>query len=191
MSFRFSELDLPGMILVETTQWEDPRGLFLESYKRSAFRDGGIPLEFLQDNFATSSKGVLRGIHFQRDPEAQGKLVRVSQGTIWDVGVDLREGSPTFGSWVGVELSEGSGTMLYIPPGFGHGYVVLSDQAHVSYKATAEYHPELDSGLRWDDPTLGIEWPLSDPVLSQKDEGLPFLAETEPPFPASEGGREA
>lgn len=187
MSFQFSELEIPGMVLVETTRWKDPRGMFLESYKRSAFLDAGIPSEFLQDNFATSSQGVLRGIHFQRSPAAQGKLIRVSRGTIWDVGVDLREGSPTFGSWVGVELSGDSGTMLFLPPGFGHGYVVLSDQADVAYKATAEYEPLLDSGIRWDDPTLAVEWPVSTPVLSLKDEALPYLSEVDPPFPNARG----
>jgi dTDP-4-dehydrorhamnose 3,5-epimerase len=172
------------MILVETTLLEDSRGVFLESYKRSTFLEAGISLEFHQDNFATSAKGVLRGIHFQREPQAQGKLVRVCRGAVWDVGVDLREGSPTFGTWVGVELSEGSGTMLYIPPGFGHGYVVLTDEADVAYKASAEYSPELDSGIRWDDPTLAIDWPVNNPILSEKDQKLPFLLGMKPPFPA-------
>ncbi len=118
---------------------------------------------------------------------AQGKLVRVSRGVVWDVGVDLRVGSPTFGAWVGVELAEGEGKMLYLPPGLAHGYLVLSEKADLAYKVTAEYAPELDTGIRWDDPEIGIEWPLPDPLLSQKDLELPFLKEIQSPFSYLEG----
>ena len=187
MSFRFQELEIPGMVLVEATLREDERGFFQESYKRSAFHEGGIRAEFVQDNFSHSVKGVLRGLHFQHPPKAQGKLVRVSRGVVWDVGVDLRVGSPTFGAWVGVELAEGEGKMLYLPPGLAHGYLVLSEIADLAYKVTAEYAPELDTGIRWDDPELGIEWPLPDPLLSQKDLELPFLREIKSPFSFLDG----
>src|SRR5680860_39562 len=173
MGFRFEALEIPGMVLVETTLREDGRGFFQESYKRSAFLEAGIGLDFVQDNFAHSSRGVLRGLHFQRPPKAQGKLVHVSRGAVFDVGVDLRLGSPTYGSWVGVELAENTGRMLYLPPGLAHGYLVLSEVADLAYKVTSEYAPELDTGIRWDDPEIGVAWPSQNPVLSRKDLVLP------------------
>jgi len=182
MSFRFEALEIPGMILVEATLLEDERGFFQESYKWSAFHEAGIGPEFVQDNFARSSRGVLRGLHFQRPPQAQGKLVQVTRGAVWDVGVDLRVGSPAYGSWAGVELAEGTGRMLYLPPGLAHGYMVLSEVADLAYKVTAEYAPELDTGIRWDDPQIGVGWPFQDPTLSQKDLELPFLGEITSPF---------
>jgi dTDP-4-dehydrorhamnose 3,5-epimerase len=185
MSFRFEEAGLPGMVRVESTRWEDERGFFQEVYKRSAFLEGGIPGDFVQDNFSRSSRGVLRGIHFQRPPFAQGKLVWVTRGVVWDVAVDLREDSPTYGSWVGMELAGSSGRMLYLPEGFGHGYLVLSERADLAYKVTSEFRPEAEGGIRWDDPEIGVEWPLPDPLLSVKDMGLPSLSEIEPPFPAT------
>lgn len=182
MSFEFRELEIPGVFLVETTRHGDERGFFQESFKASAFLEAGLMEPFVQDNFARSARGVLRGLHFQRPPQAQGKLVEVTRGAVFDVGVDLRVGSPTYGRWTGIQLSEESGTMLYLPPGMGHGYCVLSDVAHVAYKVTAEFAPELDGGIRWDDPQLGVRWPITAPVLSQKDRSLPLLREVDPPF---------
>lgn len=182
MSFRFEMLEIPGLVLVETTLREDPRGYFQESYKRSAFREAGITPDFVQDNHAHSSRGVLRGLHFQRHPEAQGKLVGVSRGAVWDVAVDLRRGSPTFRRWKGVELTEGTGRMLYVPSGFAHGYLVLSQEADLAYKVTREYAPDLDTGVRWNDPEIGVEWPIENPILSPKDLALPFLSEMGAPF---------
>ncbi len=176
MSFTFEELELPGVILVRSSRHGDDRGYFQETYRRSTFTAGGLEEEFVQDNFARSIRGVLRGLHFQRRPMAQGKLVRVTLGAVLDVAVDLRPESPAFRRWIGVELRE-AGAMLYIPPGFAHGYYVLSPEAHLAYKVTAEYAPELDSGVRWNDPDLGIVWPSDSPVLSEKDRNLPFLAE--------------
>jgi dTDP-4-dehydrorhamnose 3,5-epimerase len=190
MSFRFEKLEIPGMILVETTLRRDDRGFFQESYQRSAFQEAGIREEFCQDNFAHSTKGVLRGLHFQHPPQAQGKLVQLSLGAVWDVGVDLREGSPTFGAWLGVELAEGTGRMLYLPPGFAHGYLVLSEVADLAYKVTSEYAPELDAGIRWDDPQIGVDWPSKNPILSQKDLELPSLEEITSPFLFAEGEEE-
>ena len=182
MSFRFQELDLPGLVLVEETRHGDGRGFFAETYRRSAFEAAGIDRPFVQDNHARSSGGVLRGLHYQLPPKAQGKLVRVVRGEIFDVAVDLRRGSPTRGRWAGVRLTGEGGRMLWVPPGFAHGYAVLSDEADVVYKVTAEYAPELDRGVRWDDPAVGVEWPLPDPSLSEKDLRLPLLADAEAPF---------
>lgn len=176
--FEFLPLAIPGLILVRTKRFEDSRGFFSERYRRTAFAEGGIEVLFVQDNLARSEKGILRGLHYQIAPAPQGKLVGVLQGRIFDVAVDLRPGSPTFGAWEGVELGE-EGALLWIPPGFAHGYQVLSEQTLVSYKTTAEYAPDLDRGVRWDDPVIGIKWPLRDPVVSEKDRGLPLLADAE------------
>lgn len=181
MSFRFVPLEIPGVIRVEPTVHRDDRGFFLESWRRSAFRDGGIDAEFVQDNRARSARGVLRGLHYQLPPAAQGKLVGASRGEVFDVAVDLRRGSPTFGGWVGARLTGESHHMLWVPPGFAHGYCVLSEVAEVAYKVTAEYAPALERGIRWDDPEVGIEWPVAEPVLSGKDRGLPLLADAEVP----------
>ena len=192
MAFSFRELEIPGMILVHTDRWGDARGFFEETYRRAPFAQGGIGVEFVQDNFARSARGVLRGLHFQLPPQPQGKLVRVSRGRVFDVGVDLRKGSPTYGRWVGVTLSEEGGELLYLPPGLAHGYCVLSPEADLAYKVTSEYAPELDSGILWNDPQVGVDWPLADPILSTKDQGLPLLADFESPFSLGpEDGREA
>lgn len=182
MSFQFQELRIRGVFLVQTTRHGDDRGFLIESFKRSAFQEAGISGEFVQDNFARSEGNVLRGLHFQRAPMAQGKLVSVSLGSVFDVGVDIRAGSPTFGQWVGVELSGGTGRMLYFPPGIAHGYCVLSDEAHLSYKVTAEYAPETEAGVRWDDPEVGIKWPCTSPVMSERDRTLPPLSRIGSPF---------
>jgi dTDP-4-dehydrorhamnose 3,5-epimerase len=179
MPFTFTCLGIPALILVESRQFIDERGAFFETFKASEFEAAELPTVFVQDNQSRSVPGVVRGVHFQRAPHAQGKLVSVVSGAVWDVGVDLRAGSSTFAQWVGVELRAGDGRMLWIPEGFGHGFVVLgSDDAVLSYKCTREYSGPHDGGVRWDDPTLAIAWPLDrEPVLSDKDRGLPLLAE--------------
>lgn len=177
MSFTFHPLDIPDVVLVRAVRHHDSRGTFLETHRRSVFLAGGIDAEFVQDNLVSSGPGVLRGLHFQRPPGAQGKLVRVLRGRVFDVSVDLRRGSPHFGRWVAWELSGDRGEALWIPPGFAHGYAVLGDGAEIAYKVTAEYDPALDAGVRWDDPALGIPWPLKQPVLSDRDRALPPLDE--------------
>jgi len=175
MPFRFIKTEIPEVQMIEPRKFPDDRGYFLETYKHSDFVVNGISEEFHQDNHSFSSRGILRGLHFQKEPHAQGKLVRVIEGVVWDVAVDLRPESPTYKKWVGVELDSEKGTMFYIPPGFGHGFVVLSETAHCLYKCTNEYNPQADSGVRWDDPELAIQWPITDVSISEKDEKLPFL----------------
>ncbi len=178
MPFDFKKTSLKGLFLIQPRVYTDTRGFFMESYKKSDFEKAGIAEEFVQDNHSFSSKGVLRGIYFQSEPHAQGKLVRVIKGAVWDVSVDLIPGSSTFGKWYGIELTEKNSTMLYIPPGFGHAFLTLEDNTHFLYKCTAEYNPESDGGVRWNDPDLAIDWPLTEgskPVVSDKDTVLPFL----------------
>lgn len=182
MSFRFEPQAIPEVVLVHVTRRGDQRGYFEETYRRSAFAAAGITADFVQDNFARSSRNVLRGLHYQVPPAAQGKLVSVAAGRIFDVAVDLREGSPTFGRWVGCTLEAEHRTLLWIPEGFAHGYAVLSESADVVYKVTAEYAPRLDRGVRWDDPAIGIEWPVRDPIISDKDRAQPMLAAAEKAF---------
>ncbi len=182
MSFTFEPLDIPDVILVHCTRNADARGFFMESYKASVFEQAGIAGPFVQDNLAGSAGGVLRGLHYQVPPRAQGKLVQVLRGRVFDVAVDLRRNAPTYGRWVGHTLREGSGEILWVPPGFAHGYVVLSDEAHVTYKVTAEYEPTLDRGIRWDDPRVGVDWPVEVPTLSLKDRTLPLLSGADNPF---------
>ncbi len=183
MPFTFTPLQIPDVILISARVFEDARGFFLETYKYSDFAAHGIPETFVQDNHSRSVRGVLRGLHFQNPPQAQGKLVRVVRGEIFDVAVDIRPSSPTFGQWVGEILSETNQRMLYIPPGFAHGFLVLSELADVSYKVTAEYAPELDSGIIWNDPTIQIQWPLQGPpLLSPKDAALPTLLKADNRF---------
>jgi dTDP-4-dehydrorhamnose 3,5-epimerase len=155
----------------------------METFRASAFRDVGIDATFVQDNLVRSVRGALRGMHFQLPPAAQGKLVGVVTGRIFDVAVDVRKGSPTYGRWVGEELEGGTGTFLWIPPGFAHGYQVLGESAYVTYKVTGEYRGDLDRGFRWDDPDVGIAWPSVAPVVSERDQSLPLLRELETPFP--------
>jgi dTDP-4-dehydrorhamnose 3,5-epimerase len=182
MSFAFERLQIPDVVLVRARRLGDARGFFSELYRASAYAAAGIVGPFVQDNLARSGPRVLRGLHFQAPPHAQGKLVHVVRGSVFDVAVDLRRRSSTFGRWVGCELSAESGELLWIPPGFAHGYAVLSDGADLAYKVTEEYRPELDRGVRWDDPALAIAWPLADPVLSARDLALPALADLESPF---------
>lgn len=175
---KVTETKLQGVLVLEPRVFRDERGYFFESWNQVRYRELGIDADFVQDNLSFSGKGVLRGLHFQVPPCAQGKLVSVLQGTVFDVAVDLRTDSSTFGEWVGVELSSENMRQMYIPEGFAHGFVVLSDTALFSYKCTDFYAPEYERTLRWDDPELGIEWPISEPLLSPKDADAPVLAET-------------
>jgi dTDP-4-dehydrorhamnose 3,5-epimerase len=182
MPFTFTSLRIPDVILVQPRVFPDARGFFLETYKYSDFAANGISETFVQDNHSRSAKGVLRGLHYQNPPAAQGKLVRAARGAIFDVAVDIRPGSATFGQWVGEILSDENHRMLYLPPGFAHGFLTLSDWADVSYKATAAYAPELDSGVIWNDPGIAIQWPIETPILSPKDAALPRLDEADNRF---------
>lgn len=182
MSFEFVPLRIPDVVLIRPTRRGDARGFFAETYRASAFAEAGISDPFVQDNVARSGPGVLRGLHYQAPPKAQGKLVQVLRGAVYDVAVDLRQGSDTYGQWVAQELSGENGYLLWIPPGFAHGYAVLGEGADLAYKVTAEYVPELDEGIVWNDPALGIEWPLDAPVLSARDQTLPRLQDLENPF---------
>lgn len=178
MALDFTPLAIPDVLLIQKTHHVDERGYFTETYRRSAFATIGC--DFVQDNFVRSNHRVLRGLHFQLPPKAQGKLIRVVRGEIFDVAVDLRTGSDTFKKWVGIQMASDEPVQLWIPPGFAHGYVVLSESgADVSYKVTQEYDPGLDTGIKWDDPEIAISWPISDPILSPKDKGLPTLAESD------------
>ena len=179
MPFTFTRLDIPDVVLIEPRAFPDDRGFFLESYKASAFAEAGIADRFVQDNHSLSTKGVLRGLHYQLPPHAQGKLVRVVEGSVWDVAVDIRRSSATFGSWVATELSAGNHRMLYIPPGFAHGFLTLSDRAQFIYKCTAEYDKASEAGIRWDDQELAIDWPSTQEtfVVSPKDSALPDFRE--------------
>jgi len=182
MPFHFQRLRIADVILVRPDRFEDDRGFFAELYKRSAFSAAGISPPFVQCNYSHSSEGVLRGLHYQKHPQAQGKLVMPIRGRIFDVAVDIRKGSPTYGDWVGETLSSDDGRMLYIPLGFAHGFCVLSQEADVIYHVTEEYAPELDRGIIWNDPDIGVHWPIPDPVLSPKDARLPSLREADNDF---------
>lgn len=162
------------MVLVEPRVYADDRGFFLETYHRDKFREAGIAGQFVQDNHSRSRRGVLRGLHYQ-EPTSQGKLVRCSRGAIFDVAVDIRVGSPQFGKWFGVELNEKNQLMQWIPPGFAHGFCALTDETDVIYKCTAIYDGMGDRSILWNDPDIGIEWPLKDPRLSTKDAVAPRL----------------
>ncbi len=178
MNFEFVRLEIPEVVLIKPKVFEDARGFFMEAYKASVFAQAGINYAFVQDNHSKSKKGVLRGLHYQLEPKAQGKLVRCIKGKIWDVAVDIRRGSPTFGKWVAVELSEENKYMLWIPPGFAHGFLALED-CEIIYKCTEEYAPELDRGIIWNDPDIAIPWPTDNPILSPKDAKLPRLKDAE------------
>jgi len=171
---RFLQTGLPGVTIVEPDVHRDPRGFFLETFHAARYREGGIPYDFVQDNHSRSVRGTLRGLHAQRR-QPQGKLVRVVQGEIFDVAVDIRPGSPSFGRWEGARLSAESFRQMFIPPGFAHGFCVLSDVAEVEYKCTAFYDRADEIGARWD--SAGIAWPLDKPLLSEKDAALPTVAE--------------
>jgi len=167
---------LDGVTIIEPRVFGDSRGFFLETFQLERYRSElGIDFEFVQDNQSRSARGVLRGMHAQRR-HPQGKLVRVSRGAIFDVAADIDPRSPTFGQWVGAELSDTNHRQMWIPPGYAHGFVVLSDVADFIYKCTDYYHPEDEIGFIWNDPEVGIDWPVSDPLVSQRDAGLPGLA---------------
>ena len=169
---------IEGVLIIEPRVFGDERGFFFESFNRRAFNEAvGQPVEFVQDNHSRSAKGVLRGLHFQRPPHAQGKLVRVTQGSVFDVAVDIRPDSATFGRWVGVELSGANHRQMWIPAGLAHGFLVTSDSADFLYKTTDYYRPESEGSVRWDDPDLAIAWPLDGitPALSAKDAAAPAL----------------
>lgn len=179
MPFTFKKLAIPEVILIKPKVFADGRGFFMESYQKSLFVENGMPENFVQDNLSHSAKGVLRGLHYQKDPQAQGKLVMVISGEIFDVAVDIRRGSPTFGKWVGDYLSDKNKNMLYIPPGFAHGFCVLSEEVDFTYKVTAEYAPQLDRGILWNDAAIGIEWPVFEALLSDKDTNQPLLKDAD------------
>ncbi|WP_018294770.1 dTDP-4-dehydrorhamnose 3,5-epimerase [Mariprofundus ferrooxydans] len=173
------ETALPGVLIIEPKVFGDVRGFFLETFHKQRYEDAGIPgdaLEFVQDNHSRSRKGVLRGLHFQLE-NPQGKLVSAGTGAVFDVAADVNPDSATYGQWVGVELTEENHRQLWIPPGYAHGFCVLSDVADFEYKCTALYHPQSDSGVAWNDPLLAIDWPVENPLLSEKDLMLPKLSD--------------
>ena len=183
---RFLPTELPGVVVIEPDLYRDPRGFFLETYHALKYRDGGIPGAFVQDNHSRSTRGTLRGLHAQlRRP--QGKLVRVLQGEIFDVAVDVRRGSPTFRRWVSVVLSAENFLQCYVPPGFIHGFCVTSEVAEVEYKCTDYYDPGGELRVLWNDPDIGVSWPIEDPILSDKDRAGRRLAEVMEQLPAFEG----
>jgi len=169
---------LPGLLIIEPRVFEDQRGSFMESWNQQAFGAAGLAADFVQDNHSRSRRGVVRGLHYQL-PNPQGKLVRVANGRVWDVAVDIRRSSPTFGQWVGVELSGDNRRMLWIPEGFAHGFVTLQDDTDFLYKCTAAFNPSADRAIRWDDPALAIDWPLAglDVSLSTRDLQAPLLGD--------------
>ena len=175
--FNFIKTSIEGVTIIEPTVFGDQRGYFMETYSKRDFAEGGIDVDFVQDNESRSRKGVLRGLHFQKK-NPQGKLVRVIEGEVFDVAVDLRKNSPTFGKWEGVVLSAENKKQFYIPEGFAHGFVVLSETAAFVYKCTRFYDPKDEGGLMWNDPAVGIKWPVGDgfePLLSEKDTKNPLL----------------
>jgi dTDP-4-dehydrorhamnose 3,5-epimerase len=181
MPFEIIDTEIPEVKIVKPKVFEDARGFFLEFYKKSDFEKAGLNVEFVQDNHSKSVKGVLRGLHFQEKPYEQGKLVRCIKGKIFDVAVDIRPDSPYFKKWVGIELSEENKLMLWIPPGFAHGFLTLSNEAEIIYKVSHnEYSPAYDRGIIWNDQDINIKWPLEtidNLILSEKDKKLPTLKE--------------
>jgi len=171
---KFTETPLPGVLLIEPAVFADDRGFFMETYHLDRFREHGIAAPFVQDNHSRSARGVLRGLHYQ-EPQAQGKLVRCTRGALFDVAVDIRVGSPTFAKWYGVELSESNRRMLWVPEGFAHGFCALADESDLVYKCTSLYARENDRAILWNDPDIGIDWPIAAPLLSAKDAAAPRL----------------
>ena len=172
------ETKLPGVRILEPQVFGDARGWFMESWSQKKMEDAGIHVDFVQDNHSFSvQKGTLRGLHYQLNPMAQAKLLRVSRGAVFDVAVDIRRGSPTYAQWIGIELSAENYRQLFIPRGFAHGFITLTDNVEVQYKADNLYAPDCDGNLRWDDPAIGVAWPFTPVVLSEKDAIAPSLAE--------------
>lgn len=183
---RFTPQRIPEVVVVEPDVYRDPRGFFLESYSLKKYREAGIGAPFVQDNHSYSVRATLRGLHAQKE-HPQGKLVRCIEGEIFDVAVDIRRGSPTFGQWVAARLSAENCHQIWVPVGFAHGFCVVSDVAQVEYKVTDDYHPEDELGILWNDPEIGIEWPEDRPILSKKDAGSPPLADVLDLLPRYEG----
>jgi dTDP-4-dehydrorhamnose 3,5-epimerase len=177
---KFIKTDLPEVIIIEPTVFGDDRGFFFESWNQARFSEAGLDLQFVQDNHSLSMKGVLRGLHYQ-NPKPQGKLVRVTSGRVFDVAVDLRQSSPDFKKWIGVELSAGNKRMLWVPPGFAHGFLTLEDDTEFLYKCTDFYEPSCDRNIKWDDPDIGIKWPIGAelPIVSAKDLAAPMLRDAD------------
>jgi dTDP-4-dehydrorhamnose 3,5-epimerase len=176
MPLTFEPTEIPDVLRVVPKVLADARGFLMETFKESEFVAAGIGFRLVQENHSRSTQGTLRGLHFQREPKAQGKLVRVIFGEIFDVAVDIRPGSPTFGRWVGEWLSADNRKALYVPPGFAHGFCVTSSEAEVIYKTTEEYAPDHEGGIAWNDPALKIAWPIASPTLSPRDERWPPLS---------------
>jgi dTDP-4-dehydrorhamnose 3,5-epimerase len=181
MEFRFEPLAIPDVLMVTYGTIRDGRGFFSETFREEPFLRQGTP-RFVQDNHARSTGKVLRGLHYQLQPAAMGKLVRCLRGSIFDVALDIRRGSATYGKWVGTELGDDDGRMIYIPEGFAHAYCALTEECEVFYKTTGYYLPQHERAIRWNDPALNIQWPVADPVLSDKDRKAPFLSEAENNF---------
>ncbi len=182
--FNFIETNIKDLYIVEPSVYGDSRGYFMESYNKQSFYEAGLTMDFVQDNESKSTKGVLRGLHFQTQ-QVQGKLVRVTQGEVFDVAVDLRKGSPTYGQWEGIILSEENKRQFYVPEGFAHGFLVMSEEAVFNYKCTNYYAPEFDGGIKWNDSDIGIEWPvegIEEILLSEKDKNQKLLREQDLPF---------
>ena len=171
-----TETKLPGVLVIEPKVFGDERGFFMETWNEARYKKAGLPVAFVQDNLSFSQHGVLRGLHFQ-NPNQQGKLVYVLQGEVFDVAVDIRVGSPHFGEWTGTTLSAENKRQFYVPEGFAHGFVVTSDSALFAYKCTDRYNGQAEGSVLWNDPGIGIEWPIGGPVLSEKDRGAPLLSE--------------
>lgn len=179
MGLKIEEGRLRGVLVLTADVYTDERGAFQETFHQQRYRDAGLAVDFVQDNWSRSTRGVLRGLHYQIE-KPQGKLVYVVRGEIFDVAVDLRGGSPTFGQWASVVLNDRNGRQMYVPPGFAHGFCVLSESADVIYKCTDVYHKPGERGVLWSDPDLAIEWPVASPSLSPKDKVLPRLREVSP-----------
>jgi dTDP-4-dehydrorhamnose 3,5-epimerase len=179
MPFSFEATALDGPLIVKPRVFSDARGQFFETYKQSEFAANGIADLFVQTNASRSARNVLRGLHYQLPPYAQAKLVRCVEGAIYDVAVDVRRGSPSYGRWVAQELSADNRHMLFVPAGFAHGFLTLSDVAEVNYQVSAEYHPESERGIVWDDPEIDIHWPTDAPLLSEKDARYPLFRDAE------------
>lgn len=178
----FKTTPIEGLLIIEPKVWRDERGYFFESYSKKVLEQQGIHHEFVQDNQSLSQKGTLRGLHFQAPPFAQGKLVRVIKGKVWDIAVDIRKGSATYGHYYGCELSEDNNIQFWIPPGFAHGFITLEDNTIFSYMCTNYYDKASEGGLLWNDPDLAIDWGVTSPILSDKDKVLPCLKNLKSPF---------
>jgi len=185
IKFKFTKVTIPGILIIEPHPFEDARGFFMETYNRSEFGNNGFHEEFVQDNHSSSKKGVVRGLHYQMNPHPMGKLVKCAKGRIFDVGVDIRKGSPTFGKWYGEVLSEENKKMLYFPPGFAHGFLSLEDGTEVLYKCTGLFDGPSERGILWNDPEIDIKWPLDNvgsPIISEKDQKNPRIRDAESNF---------